>query len=164
MPDAYQVITFDCYGDVDRLEGAAEPSRDRRPGGCDMLRRCASATRERPASRQREPTEATAASLAKRRTQDRRTILLATSIRPGELSRRELPRWHPLPIRPRARALASAGVKFGILSNVDDDLLAGTLKHFTVCSISWSPLNKCAPTSRPSSIFTRPANASKLPA
>jgi 2-haloalkanoic acid dehalogenase type II len=44
-----------------------------------------------------------------------------------------LPRWKPFPdTNPALQRLAAAGSRLGILSNVDDDLLAATRKHFTV--------------------------------
>jgi 2-haloacid dehalogenase/putative hydrolase of the HAD superfamily len=44
-----------------------------------------------------------------------------------------LPSWQPFPdTNPALERLVSAGYRLGILSNVDDDLLAGTLRHFTV--------------------------------
>jgi 2-haloalkanoic acid dehalogenase type II len=44
----------------------------------------------------------------------------------------QLPSWDPFPdTNPGLERLATE-YKLGILSNVDDDLLAGTLKHFTV--------------------------------
>jgi 2-haloalkanoic acid dehalogenase type II len=44
-----------------------------------------------------------------------------------------LPGWKPFPdTNPALERLVSAGHRLGILSNVDDDLLAGTLRHFTV--------------------------------
>ncbi len=44
-----------------------------------------------------------------------------------------LPRWTPFPdTNPALQRLAAAGSRLGILSNVDDDLLAATRKHFTV--------------------------------
>ena len=42
-------------------------------------------------------------------------------------------RWQPFPdTNPALERLRDAGYVLGILSNVDDDLLAGTLRHFTV--------------------------------
>jgi FMN phosphatase YigB (HAD superfamily) len=42
-------------------------------------------------------------------------------------------RWIPFPdTNPALERLFKAGYRLGILSNVDDDLLAGTRKHFTV--------------------------------
>ena len=44
-----------------------------------------------------------------------------------------IPSWRPFPdTNPALSRLAAAGVTLGILSNIDDDLLAGTLKHFEV--------------------------------
>lgn len=44
-----------------------------------------------------------------------------------------LPNWPPFPdTNPALERLHRAGIKLGILSNIDDDLLEGTLRHFTV--------------------------------
>lgn len=44
-----------------------------------------------------------------------------------------LPHWRPFPdTNPALERLSAAGYRLGILSNVDDDLLAGTLRHLTV--------------------------------
>ena len=44
-----------------------------------------------------------------------------------------IPSWQPFPdTNPALSRLAAAGVTLGILSNIDDDLLAATLKHFEV--------------------------------
>ncbi len=44
-----------------------------------------------------------------------------------------IPSWRPFPdTNPALLRLANGGVTLGILSNIDDDLLAGTLKHFDV--------------------------------
>jgi len=44
-----------------------------------------------------------------------------------------LPRWMPFPdTNPALKRLSQAGYALGILSNVDDDLLAGTLRHLEV--------------------------------
>jgi len=49
-----------------------------------------------------------------------------------------LPSWAPFPDTNRAlEELAAAGCRLGILSNVDDDLLAGTRRHF---SVAFSPI------------------------
>ena len=44
----------------------------------------------------------------------------------------QLPSWSPFPDTNPALERLSTEYTLGILSNVDDDLLAGTLKHFTV--------------------------------
>jgi 2-haloalkanoic acid dehalogenase type II len=44
-----------------------------------------------------------------------------------------LPAWRPFEdTNPALERLRAAGLRLGILSNVDDDLLAGTRRHFTV--------------------------------
>jgi FMN phosphatase YigB (HAD superfamily) len=44
-----------------------------------------------------------------------------------------LPRWEPFPdTNPALGRLADAGYRLGILSNIDDDLLAGTLQRLAV--------------------------------
>lgn len=44
-----------------------------------------------------------------------------------------LPSWEPFPdVNPALKHLSELGYRIGILSNVDDDLLAGTLRHFQV--------------------------------
>jgi 2-haloacid dehalogenase/putative hydrolase of the HAD superfamily len=44
-----------------------------------------------------------------------------------------LPSWQPFPdTNPALERLVAAGCRLGILSNIDDDLLAATRKHFTV--------------------------------
>ncbi|WP_420616399.1 haloacid dehalogenase [Candidatus Palauibacter sp.] len=44
-----------------------------------------------------------------------------------------IPSWQPFPdTNPALSRLADGGVTLGILSNIDDDLLAGTLRHFDV--------------------------------
>lgn len=51
---------------------------------------------------------------------------------PGYLAK-SLPEWEPFPETNRAlRRLVDAGYTLGILSNVDDDLLAGTRRHLGV--------------------------------
>ncbi len=44
----------------------------------------------------------------------------------------QLPSWSPFPETNPALERLATEYRLGILSNVDDDLLAGTLKHFTV--------------------------------
>lgn len=50
----------------------------------------------------------------------------------SEILAEELPKWKPFPdTNPSLKKLADS-YTLGILSNIDDDLLAGTLKHFNV--------------------------------
>jgi len=55
-----------------------------------------------------------------------------TDPRAGFLAQ-SLPAWRPFAdTNPALERLARAGYRLGILSNVDDDLLAGTRRHFTI--------------------------------
>jgi 2-haloalkanoic acid dehalogenase type II len=135
-PAGYQVITFDCYGTLIDWEGgiagafaeaAAEDgvTLDRQP----VLRAYAAIEpqveheRYRP---YREVLQETASRVAQTlgwRVPYERCTFLPLS----------LPRWTPFPdTNPALEALAAAGCSLGILSNVDDDLIAATRKHFTV--------------------------------
>jgi 2-haloalkanoic acid dehalogenase type II len=51
----------------------------------------------------------------------------------GDFLARSLPLWTPFPdTNPALERLRAAGYRLGILSNIDDDLLDGTRRHFTV--------------------------------
>ena len=51
----------------------------------------------------------------------------------GDVLAESLPHWPPFPDTNRSlEYLVKAGYRLGILSNIDDDLLSATLKHFTV--------------------------------
>lgn len=136
MGRLYDVITFDCYGTLIDWEGGIggafarvaavdrwqfdraqvlkayaeiEPRVEAAPYRryCDVLTETAQRVAERlgwPLSRER-------------------ALFLAES----------LPDWRPFADTNQAlERLAAAGYSLGILSNVDDDLLAGTRRHFTV--------------------------------
>jgi 2-haloalkanoic acid dehalogenase type II len=131
---AYDIVTFDCYGTlVDWESGIAEAfARAALEDGLvlqrdDVLRAYASAEpavqREQFRSYRDVLTEAaarTAHSLGWRRPD---TTFLAAS----------LPEWMPFAdTNPALERLRDAGYRLGILSNIDDDLLAATRGHFTV--------------------------------
>src|ERR1022692_813425 len=66
-----------------------------------------------------------------------RETLAARGLRPQPAAEGEfaesLTRWTPFAdTNPALERLKSRGIKLGIISNIDDDLLARTLKHFTV--------------------------------
>jgi 2-haloalkanoic acid dehalogenase type II len=129
----FDVVTFDCYGTLidweagigGWFEKAAARSRfplDRRRA-LDLYARIEPAV-EAEAFR---PYREVLAEAARRtgeemgwRLSDQETRGLAAS----------LPDWQPFPdTNPALRRLAAAGYRLGILSNVDDDLLAGTRRH-----------------------------------
>jgi 2-haloalkanoic acid dehalogenase type II len=129
-------ITFDCYGTlIDwelgiSLAFAQTAARQRESlDVAAVLKAYADVeplVEAGPYRRYREVLAATAVRVAKRlgwAELDERAAFLAES----------LPSWPPFPdTNPALRRLAGAGVRLGILSNVDDDLLAGTRRHLEV--------------------------------
>jgi 2-haloalkanoic acid dehalogenase type II len=132
----YDVVTFDCYGTlVDWESGiAAWFEEAARTDGLSV-----SWTQILTAYAEIEPAvEAEAYRIY-------RDVLTETALR---IARRfswpltcekarglaaSLPDWKPFPdTNPALERLASAGYRLGILSNVDDDLLAGTRRHLSV--------------------------------
>jgi len=130
------ILTFDCYGTLIDWEGgiadafAAEAGRE----GVTLDRRAVLAAYatiepivESEAFRSyRDVLTETARRVATRvgwRLQANRASFLADS----------LPRWRPFPdTGPALERLSEAGWRLAILSNVDDDLLAATLRFFPV--------------------------------
>jgi 2-haloalkanoic acid dehalogenase type II len=133
MAQRFDVVTFDCYGTLIDWEAgmseafaAASAADGVHLGPRDVLRVLFEA---RPATEY----------------QTYRARLTDAALRVGDrlgwrISRERAPffpeslaRWRPFPDTNRAlERLRDAGYVLGILSNVDDDLLAGTLRHFTV--------------------------------
>jgi len=125
----YDIVTFDCYGTlIDWESGIANAFRDTGLDDRDAVLRAYSEhepiAEEPPFRPYREVLGDVARRVAHalgRETAD--TSFLAES----------LPSWTPFPDTNAAlERLRAAGYRLGILSNVDDDLLAETRKHFTV--------------------------------
>lgn len=135
MPTAYDVITFDCYGTLidwergigDALMAAAQDA------GIDV-----EPERALGIYHEVEPQVQSAAF------QPYRAVLAAAAQRVAEFLgwvmddaaaerfAASLPGWPPFADTDAALGrLAAAGYTLGILSNVDDDLLQGTLQHFS---------------------------------
>ncbi len=134
------LVTFDCYGTlIDWRNGIADAFDEAVPGARHIPRdRLFGAYAEAEAMVERGPyrpyrqvLEAAASGAATRlglRVPSARRSFLAEA----------LPSWRPFPdTSPALERLAGLGLRLGILSNIDDDLLARTLQHFTV---SFSPL------------------------
>lgn len=132
----YDFVTFDCYGTlVDWESGIAGAFlREAAADGATLTREAVIAAYERtePKVEQerfriyRDVLQETAArvahSLGWPLAFERASFLAAT-----------LPEWNPFPDTNAAlERMKAAGVRLGILSNVDDDLLAATRRHFTV--------------------------------
>jgi 2-haloacid dehalogenase/putative hydrolase of the HAD superfamily len=132
----FDVVTFDCYGTLVDWEGglAAAFLDAARADGVPLERgaviraymeveRAVEAERYR---RYREVLAETARGVAAR---------LGWSLDPARASflAESLPRWTPFPdTNPALERLRAAGYALGILSNVDDDLLAATRRHLAV--------------------------------
>ena len=136
MDRPFDIITFDCYGTlIDWETGIREAfvraaARDRVAlDPAAVLRAYAELEPVVEAEIYRsyrevltETARRVAAELGWRLTVERASFL-AESLRD----------WHPFgDTNPALERLAARGYRLGILSNVDDDLLAATLRHFTV--------------------------------
>ena len=132
MPD---LVTFDCYGTlIDWRAGIAAAFDEAVPGAADVPRDrlfAAYATAEaeveggpyQPYRRVLVDAAALAAESLGLRVPDARRSFLADS----------LPSWKPFPdTNPALERLVARRIRLGILSNIDDDLLARTLRHLSV--------------------------------
>ncbi|HVG22861.1 MAG TPA: HAD-IA family hydrolase [Thermoanaerobaculia bacterium] len=124
MERRYDVITFDCYGTlIDWESGIAGAFRD---AGVDRPREQllrAYAKIEPAVEHERYRPYREVLTETARRIADRDGAFLAES----------LPRWQPFAdTNPALECLRDAGYTLGILSNVDDDLLSETRRHFSV--------------------------------
>ncbi len=131
----FDVITFDCYGTlIDWEAGITEAFRD--AAAADGVSLDPAAVLQ--AIFEQEP-EAQAAEY-----RSYREVLTDVAMQVGRrlgwtISRERaaflpesLPLWRPFPdTNPALERLREAGYALGILSNVDDDLLAGTRRHLT---------------------------------
>jgi 2-haloalkanoic acid dehalogenase type II len=132
----YDIVTFDCYGTlIDWESGIATAfQRAAREDGVELTREEILRQYERiepVVEHERfrlyrdvltETAMRVAQALGWELSPDRATFLAAS-----------LPQWTPFPdTNPALERLRAAGYRLGILSNVDDDLIAETRKHFTV--------------------------------
>jgi 2-haloacid dehalogenase/putative hydrolase of the HAD superfamily len=136
MPADYDVITFDCYGtliDWDRGIGAAFAALAGQAGiALDPAQAVAAYHAVEPLveSATYRPYREVLAETARQAAQRLGWELDAEQARAFAGS---LPDWPPFPdTNPALERLAAAGYRLGILSNVDDDLLAATCRHFSV--------------------------------
>jgi 2-haloalkanoic acid dehalogenase type II len=124
------VVTFDCYGtlvDWERGIGDAFAAAASRAGrtlaASDVLAAYAAIEPEveaGPYRPYREVLAATAARVARR-------LGWPLSEQDAGFLAESLPSWPPFPdTNPALKRLSAAGIRLGILSNVDEDLLAGT--------------------------------------
>jgi len=132
----YDIITFDCYGTLIDWDG----------GIAGAFTKAVAETGGRlDAGRVFEAYEQIEAGVEAERYRSYREVLTESTRRVARQLAWELPEartgflaeslpfWIPFPDTNAAlERLFKAGYQLGILSNVDDDLLAGTRKHFTV--------------------------------
>ena len=136
MARAYDIVTFDCYGTLIDWE-AGIAAAFRKAAAADGVALDTAAVRAayaqleptveaQPYRRYRDVLAETARRVAERlgwRLPAPRATFLAASV----------PGWRPFPdTNPTLERLAGAGYRLGILSNIDDDLLAATRRHLTV--------------------------------
>ncbi len=116
----YDVITFDCYGTlIDWESGIRTAFESVGVDGATALRAYAEI----------EP------QVERQSYRSYRDVLTETGSRiaPQVRLAESLPSWKPfLDTNPALHRLRASGIRLGILSNVDDDLIAETRKHFTV--------------------------------
>jgi 2-haloalkanoic acid dehalogenase type II len=133
---AAEVVTFDCYGTlIDWEKGIRKAFHNAilRTGGDPGLESKASETyeeeerrveKEKPHLLYRDVLSKTSLAVA-------RKIGWKLSEADSTFLARELPNWTPFPDTNPSLARLARKHTLGILSNVDNDLLSGTVRHFT---------------------------------
>lgn len=124
----YDIITFDCYGTLIDWKSGIRDAFARAgldaDAALDAYSRVEPAVQSETYRRYRDVLTATAMRVAE---------ALHQPIKDGSFLAESLPTWRPFDdTNPALERMHDAGIKIGILSNIDDDLLAETMKHFTV--------------------------------
>jgi len=132
----WDVLTFDCYGTLIDWEGGIGSAFEKAAAlaGVKIDKQEALSVY----AQQRQQAESAAY-------QSYRSVLMGAASRTAqslgweldlvaaEFLPRSLPQWPPFAdTNPALQRLKASGLRLGILSNVDDDLLQETLKHFVV--------------------------------
>lgn len=120
---SFEVITFDCYGTlIDWERGIRAGFEGVGIDGSSALRAYAEI----------EPIVEHESYRSYREVLRETASRIAPNVKANFLAD-SLPSWKPFPdSNPALERLRHAGIRLGILSNVDDDLIAATRKHFTV--------------------------------
>jgi len=129
----FDVVTFDCYGTLIDWEGGIADAFARK---ARRLQRTAPRADVLAAYHEVEPEIEGDAYRPYREVLVRAAERVARRLGWGEVDgaflAESLPSWVPFPdTNPALERLTKAGVRLGILSNVDDDLLAGTRRHLS---------------------------------
>ncbi len=136
MTRLYDIVTFDCYGtliDWDRGIGDAFAAALAGHGASLDMRRVIEAYERIEPVVQAERYRSYREVLTESARRVARELGWAPPASRAEFLADSLPSWPPFPdTNPALERLARAGYRLGILSNVDEDLLAGTCRHFTV--------------------------------
>lgn len=124
----YDIITFDCYGTLIDWKSGIRDAFARAgldaDAALDAYSRVEPAVQSETYRRYRDVLTATAMRVAE---------ALHQPIKDGSFLAESLPTWRPFnDTNPALERMHEAGIKIGILSNIDDDLLAETMKHFPV--------------------------------
>ncbi|HEX7152515.1 MAG TPA: HAD-IA family hydrolase [Thermoanaerobaculia bacterium] len=136
MERRFDIVTFDCYGTlIDWEHGIAEAFlRAAREDGIELRRESVlRAYSDVEPFVQQERYRAYRDVLTEVATRVAHALGWALAYERGTFLAGSLPEWKPFPdTNPALERLRDAGYKLGILSNVDNDLLSGTRRHFTV--------------------------------
>jgi 2-haloalkanoic acid dehalogenase type II len=136
MERLYDIITFDCYGTLIDWETGISAAflEAARADGTELARDAvlhAYAELEPVVEVEAYRSYREVLSETGRRVAER--LGWQPSAKHGNFLAESLPRWQPFAdTNPALQRLAAAGYRLGILSNVDDDLLAGTLRQLDV--------------------------------
>lgn len=124
----YDIVTFDCYGTLIDWESGIRDAFSKAGfhagEALDAYGKIEPEVERETYRRYSDVLTATAMRVAES---------LHQPVADGSFLATSLPAWTPFPdTNPALERLHRAGIKLGILSNIDDDLLAETIKHFTV--------------------------------
>lgn len=132
-----EFVTFDCYGTLIDWETGIRAAVKESLGGQGLSHREESRLFNRYLEEEKrieaqKPFRPYRKVLAQAFNAAARSLGKTISEETSDLLAAKLPTWRPFPDTNPALEKLAGNRKLGILSNVDDDLLEGTLKHFTV--------------------------------
>jgi len=136
MSRRYDVVTFDCYGTLIDWEtgiGNALAADASAAGHMISPRQCVEVYAEQEVQVEKEGFRKYREVLTEAARRTARRLGWEVAPERAAFLPRSLPFWQPFPDTNAAlERLAAEGIRLGILSNVDEDLIAATRRHFTV--------------------------------
>ena len=136
MSRRYDVVTFDCYGTLIDWEtgiGNALAADASAAGRIISPRQCVEVYAEQEVQVEKEGFRKYREVLTEAARRTARRLGWEVAPERAAFLPRSLPFWQPFPDTNAAlERLAGEGIRLGILSNVDEDLIAATRRHFTV--------------------------------